>query len=146
MTAILGSAHVRRAATLLVLTAALVLGACLPSWAAYTEAVALPQMTVSTAVVAVPGNVSSSVRCTGNTATVTLNWTASTASGVSGYRPRIYLNAAYQDQPSVSSTTTTWQASIDVFYVNNYTVTFSVWTLTDYGWTAESARTVRIVC
>lgn len=146
MTAVTASTHFRRVATLTLLTAALVLGSCLPSWAAFTEAVQLPQMTVSTPSVAVPGPVTSSVRCTGNTATVTLSWTASTAPQVTGYRPRIYLNAAYQDQPTVSSSTTTWQGSIDVFYVNNYTMTFSVWTLTEYGWTAESARTVRILC
>ena len=38
----------RRAAILLLLTASLVLGAALPSWASFTDAVATPQMTIAT--------------------------------------------------------------------------------------------------
>ena len=135
----------RRAAVLLLLTAALVLGAALPSWAAFTDEVAVPQA-VSTATVAVPGTPSASATCGRNTATVSLSWNASTAPRVSGYLVRVYLNDAWQEVTTVGPTSTTWQGTTDTFYVDNYSMTMTVWTQTRYGWTAESARTARIVC
>jgi hypothetical protein len=66
---------------------------------------------------------------------------------VSGYRIRVHFGGgAYQDQTTLAPSVTTWNGSTDVYYVNNYTMTFTVWTLTDYGWTAESAHTARILC
>ena len=50
-----GATFFRRAVVLLLLTAGLVVGGAFPSWASFTDAVALPQMTVSTATLAVPG-------------------------------------------------------------------------------------------
>jgi hypothetical protein len=35
---------------------------------------------------------------------------------------------------------------MDDSYVINNTMSMSVWTLTQYGWTAESGRTGRIKC
>ena len=84
MTAVHSSSLVRRAAVLLLLTVGLVFGAALPSWASYTEAVALPQMTVSTPTLVVPGIPTARATCSGSTATVTVNWNASTAPRVSG--------------------------------------------------------------
>ena len=69
-----------------------------------------------------------------------------TAARVSGYRVRVYLGEAWQDQATVAGTATTWQGNADTFYVSNYTMTFTVSTLTEYGWTAESLRTARILC
>ena len=135
----------RRAVVLLLLTAGLVLGAAVPSWASFTDTVAVSQ-SVATAEVAVPGTVASRTTCSGNTATVTLNWNASAAPRVTGYRVRLYLGNAWQEVTNLSATATTWQGSIDTYYVDNYSTTFTVWTFTEYGWTAESARTARITC
>ena len=142
-----GRPGVRRTGVLLLLlTAAVVVGSSVPSWATYTDTAAV-STTVATATVAPPAGLRSSVqKCTGNSASVRLDWTASTSARVSGYRIRVHLGGAWQDQGTVGATTTTWQGAADRFYVDNYTMTFSVWTLTDYGWTAESARTERIVC
>ena len=31
-------------------------------------------------------------------------------------------------------------------YINSYVMTFTVWTLTPYGWTAESAHSAQVFC
>jgi hypothetical protein len=142
MTAV--SQFLRRAAVLLLLTAGLVLGGTLPSWASFTEAVALPQMTVSTPIVEAPGVPTARATCAGQTATVTVNWNASIAPRVSGYRVRLWLGAAWQDVTTVADTT--WTGNTSTTYVNGYVMTFTVWTLTQYGWTAESAHTARVLC
>ena len=134
----------RRVAVLLLLTLALVLGAALPSWASFTETVALPQLTVSTPTLEVPGVPTARATCSGGTATVTVNWNASTAPRVSGYKVRLWLGAAWQDVTTVTGTTRTGNTSTT--YVNGYVMTFSVFTLTPYGWTAESENTARVLC
>ena len=140
------STPVRRAAVLVLLVAGLLVGSSLPSWATYSDSAAVTT-TVATATVAPPTNLTSRTKCTGGDATVTLNWNASTSTRVSGYRVRVHFGGgAYQDQTTLAATATTWQGTTPDFYVNNYTMTFTVWTLTNYGWTAESAPTARILC
>lgn len=140
------STPVRRAAVLVLLVAGLLVGSSLPSWATYSDSAAVTT-TVATATVAPPTNLTSRTKCTGGDATVTLNWSASTSSRVSGYRIRVHFGGgAYQDQTTLAATATTWQGTTPDFYVNNYTMTVTVWTLTDYGWSAESAPTPRILC
>jgi hypothetical protein len=140
-----GATARRRAAVLVLLVAGLVFGSSLPSWAAFTDTTSV-SAAITTATVAPPANLTARTKCAGNTATVTLNWAASTAARVSGYRVRVYLGEAWQDQGTVAGTATTWQGNADTFYVSNYTMTFTVSTLTEYGWTAESLRTARIIC
>ena len=144
MTAVHSTSRLRRAAVLLLLTAGLVFGAALPSSASFTDRVTLPQTTVATAAVEVPGIPTAHATCAGGTATVTVNWNASTAPRVSGYRVRLWLGAAWQDVPTVTGTS--WTGSTSTAYVNNYVMTFTVWTLTPYGWTAESAHTAQVLC
>ena len=144
MTAVHSTSLVRRAAVLLLLTVGLVFGAALPSWASYTEAVALPQMTVSTPTLEVPGVPTARATCSGGTATVTVNWNASTAPRVSGYRVRLWLGAAWQDVTTVAGTS--WTGNTSTTFVNGYVMTFTVGTVTPYGWTAESAHTAQVLC
>ena len=144
MTAVQSRSLVRRAVVLLLLTAGLVLGAALPSWASFIDAVALPQTTVATATLEVPGVPTARATCSGSTASVTVNWTASTAPRVSGYRVRLWLGNAWQDVTTVTGTT--WTGNTSTTYVNGYVMTFTVWTLTPYGWTAESAHTAQVLC
>ena len=134
----------RRAAVLLLLTAALILGAAFPSWASFTDGVALPQTTVSTATLEVPGDPTGRATCAGSTATVTVNWNASTAPRVSGYKVRLWLGNAWQDAATVTGTT--WTGTTSTTYVTGYVMTFTVWTVTPYGWTAESTHSARVVC
>jgi hypothetical protein len=144
MTAVQRPSLARRAAVLLLLTAGLVLGATLPSWASLTDSVVLPQATVSTATLAVPGVPTGRATCSGGTATVTVTWTASSAPRVSGYRVRLWLGNAWQDVTTVTGTT--WTGSTSTTYVNGYVMTFTVWTQTPYGWTAESAHSAQVLC
>lgn len=140
-----GAQPIRRAAVLVLLVAGLVVGPTLPSWATFDDRTAV-STTIATETVAPVTNLTASAKCTGSSATVTLKWTLSPTPRVSGYGIRVYLNNAYQDQAVVSPTGTTWQGTTDRYYVDNYTMTFTVWTLTDYGWMKETARTPRIVC
>ena len=144
MTAVQNPSLARRAAVLLLLTAGLVLGAALPSWASFTDAVAVPTTTVATATLEVPGVPTGRATCSGSTATVTVNWTDSTAPRVSGYRVRLWLGNAWQDAATVTGTS--WTGNTSTTFVNGYVMTFTVWTLTPYGWTAESAHTAQVLC
>jgi hypothetical protein len=134
---------VRRAVVLLLLTAGLVYGVALPSWASYTDSVAV-QTTVSSATVEVPGIPTARATCSGGSATITVNWNASTAPRVSGYRVRLWLGNAWQDVATV--TALTWTGSTSTAYLTNYVMTFTVWTQTPYGWTAESAHSAQVFC
>jgi hypothetical protein len=138
------STLIRRATVLLLLTAGLFFGAALPSWASFTDSVATPQMTISTPTLQVPGTPTARATCTTTTATITLNWNASTAPRVSGYRVRLWLGAAWQDVTTVTGTS--WTGNTQTFYVTDKVMTFTVFTMTPYGWTAESTPTARVVC
>ena len=134
----------RRAAVLLLLTVGLVVGAAIPSWASFTDAVALPTLTASTPIVEVQGAMPVRATCSGSNATVSLSWNASAAPRVSGYKVRYWLGAAWQDVATVG--TTTWTGNTSTSYVTGYVMTFTVFTQTPYGWTAESQNTARVLC
>jgi predicted ribosomally synthesized peptide with SipW-like signal peptide len=142
MNAVSSPSLARRAAVLLLLAAGLVLGAALPSWASFTDSVAV-QTTVTTADLEVPAPTARAT-CSGGTAAVTVNWNASTAPRVSGYKVRLWLGAAWQDTGTVTGTT--WSGNTSTTYVNGYVMTFTVFTLTPYGWTAESAHSAQVFC
>jgi hypothetical protein len=101
-------------------------------------------MTIATADLQVPGVPTARATCSGGTAAVTVNWNASTAPRVSGYKVRLWLGAAWQDVTTVAGTT--WSGNTSTTYVNGYVMTFTVFTQTPYGWTAESAHTAQVLC
>jgi hypothetical protein len=144
MTAVQRPSLLRRAAVLVLLTAGLVVGAALPSWASFTDSAASPQSTVSTATLQVPGTPTARATCVTGTASLSVSWNASTAPRVSGYKVRLWLGGAWQEAGTVA--TTTWTGKTSTSYVTDYVMTFAVWTLTPYGWTAESTRSARVVC
>ena len=143
MTAVQSLSLARRAAVLLLLTAGLVFGAALPSWASFTEAVAV-KTTVTTPTVEVPGIPTARATCSGGTATVTMNWNASAAPRVSGYRVRLWLGNAWQDAATVTGLT--WTGTTSTTFVSGYVMTFTIGTQTSYGWTAESVHTAQVLC
>lgn len=140
-----GANAIRRAAIVVLVSAGLLVGSSFPSWATFGDTTAV-NTTVATASVAPPGNLTAKTSCRSGTMTVTLNWTASTSARVSGYLVRLYLGEAWQDQATLGKAATTWQGSAGTIYSTNYVMTFTVSTLTEYGWTTESPRTVRLVC
>jgi hypothetical protein len=141
-----GATAIRRAAILVLLVAGLIIGSSLPSWATFADE-ATVGTTVETGTVAPPTNLTAGWTCAPTTATITLNWAPSTSARVSGYRLRVHFGGgAYQDQAPLGPGAVTWTGTTNRANVTNYTMTFTVWTLTAYGWSAESAHTQRIVC
>ena len=41
---------------------------------------------------------------------------------------------------------TSWTGNTSTTFVNGYVMTFTVGTVTPYGWTAESAHTAQVLC
>ena len=119
-------------------------------------------LTTSTVTVAAPTSVTGSARCwttnwsytnngvttSGTTTTMraTVSWTASKTRGASGYD----ITAHFADGTSypiatVGAGTTSVTQDVDGSY-SNQNVRVSVTTLTNYGWTAQSAKTGAIRC
>jgi hypothetical protein len=72
-----------------------------------------------------------------------LNWTASTSPGVSGYR--VNVRTGDHMVPMGTVTGTAISGSEDARYTA-YGLSLSVTTLTSYGWTAESVATRPLTC
>ena len=83
--------------------------------------------------------------CTADGLEVHLSWTRSTTARVSSYRVKASTFFGYITVPigSVAADRTTFVAQMGD---NDLGYSFSVTTLTDYGWTAESAQTGTIRC
>jgi hypothetical protein len=111
-----------------------------PAQAGFDAKLVMPPVSISTVTVAAPGNLTAQlVDCNwGRTQDVRLNWTASATARVSGYRVTVFdRSGATLATAQVSSTTTSATVSGD----NLSTLTYSVTTLTAYGWTAATPRT-----
>ena len=138
---------IRRSLLLAALTLAVVLGGSLvPAQASFSDAAAV-KTGVATGTVAPATNVAGSVSCGGRWATVTVNWTKSTAPKVTGYVVKGYWSdGLVETMATVGPSGTTASKDVDVIFLKNYTVTLRVTTLTSYDWTAESAPTAVLSC
>ena len=117
--------------------------------AAFSKTLTVPPATITTATVQ-PVSALSTVgsTCSNGTLALHLSWAKSTTPRISGYRVRMYTNVGVNwALGTVSAGSTSYDASVSV-HVNNYPTTyqFTVTTLTDYGWTTESARTGALPC
>jgi len=131
----------RRGVLLLALAVATVLGLTVtPAQAAFTAQVTLPTSTIGTVTVTAPTNVQANSFCTSWLSLATISWGASDARDVTGYRITAYRNGT----PTVLGTTT--DTSTTTLIGNGTTYSFSVTTLTSYGWTADSTKTGTIRC
>ena len=79
-------------------------------------------------------------------ATMSVTWQPSTAPRVSGYRITVYYSDGFVQTAPAAATATSWSVQPDLYNVTAYSVRFSVTTLTDYGWTAESPLTGSFKC
>ena len=145
------AARTRRAVAAAVIPVAVVLAVLLafagPAAATFAVTEALPSMTVSTETVAPPTDVTAVVgSCSnGRWRSITVSWNPSASRGVSGYRVDAHRDdgsTVTVEETSATSTTTT----LDKLSPGSTTVTFTVRTLTTYGWTAESAPTGSLTC
>jgi archaellum component FlaG (FlaF/FlaG flagellin family) len=133
----------RRALVLIALVAGVLFASGAAAQASYSDTakVTATPMTVSTATVAAPGAGPGSITCRTSTATMALTWTASTSARVNGYRVTVYFSDGYSQTVQMTASDTSWSQVIALYNVTAYSVRYSVTTLTDYGWTKESAST-----
>src|SRR5215204_2887700 len=125
---------IRRIPAVLALTLAVMIGASIPATASYSDSASVnPTITV--------GNLT----C-GRPATMSMTWTKSTSTRISGYEVAVYFSDGFVQRVQLGSTATSWSATIDAYYVTAFSIQYSITTKTDYGWTKESPRTASFQC
>ena len=138
------------------LAAVVIAGATPPASATYAGTAAVPTTTIATATVAAPTQVEAKATCetvvnptTGavtSTVHAKIEWHRSDSRGVSGYRVTAHLNNG------ASYVLAQTDARADEVFDSGpqsdlaYQPTFSITTLTTYGWTAVSARSGVLTC
>ena len=133
---------IKRFLTVLGLAVSVVVGSSIPAGAAFSDTAAVPTVSLSTATVAAPGNVVGTLTCGGrNDSTMKVTWTHSDTDRKSGYRVTVYFSDGFTSTRDVAATTTSWSAPITTYNVTAYSIRYSVTTLTEYGWSTESAKT-----
>jgi hypothetical protein len=139
---------IRRGLLVLGLTVATFAGAAgstAPASATFADSAAVSTST-STETVAPPTDVVGKLTCGRPSATMSATWKLSTSARVSGYLVSVYFSDGFVQTEQVSSTATSWSASIDPYWVTMYSVRYSVTTQTDYKWTKESPLTGSFQC
>jgi hypothetical protein len=136
----------RRTAVLIALTVGVVTGASVPAWATYSDS-ATVSTTIATTAVAAPSSMSITGRCQGWWYDFTISWPASTtARGVTGYRLNAYLNNGMTYLVGeTDAATRTMSMTVDSSNLS-LQPRITVTTLTNYGWTAESAKSAALTC
>jgi len=138
----------RRSTLLALITLATVLGPTGPAHATFDNTTTTTA-TIGTATVAPPTAVTAQMTsCSSSrTQTVQLTWAPSTSARVSGYTIAVLGSAGNTlGTGQAGSTSTSTTISLDKLDVDPSTLTFSVTTLTDYGWTATSPRKAPLPC
>jgi hypothetical protein len=135
---------IRRGLILLGLTVAVIIGASVPASATFSEAIQV-KTTIATTTVAAPTNVVGKLTC-GRPATMSATWTQSTTARVSGYRVSVYFSDGFVQTVDLGPAATSWSITIDPYYVTAYSIQYSLTTVTNYGWSKESPRTVAFQC
>jgi hypothetical protein len=140
---------IRRTLAVVTLTIAAILATTAPAVASFGKARALPTMTISTGTVTAPANVSALLAsCSnGRWMSVTVSWDPSASPKVSGYTVKAYRSdGQVSTVAQTNATTTTADTTVDKLSAGSTSVTFTVTTLTSYGWTAESSRSGQMTC
>ena len=141
--------RLRRSAALTLIALTTVLGLTTGTAAATYNATATMTAAVGTATVAAPATVTAQMTSCSSSRTqyVQLTWTPSTSARVSGYTVAV-LNSAGSTLATgqVGPSTTSTVVTIDKQTYNPSALTYSVTTLTDYGWTATSPRKAALPC
>jgi hypothetical protein len=149
--------RIRRAAVLLSIAAAVLLGGAFPADAQFSNSAALPTMAITSVNVAAPTGLSTAgTKCTSTfdattgITTTTLNarisWNASASRGVSGYLvTAVFSDGTRYPAAQTNAATTTVTGDFDAAYATQ-NIRVTVTTLTSYGWTKESALSGVIKC
>jgi hypothetical protein len=138
----------RRILTLAALVTAVFLSSGAAAQASFADSVNVTAspMSISTATVAAPAAGPGSLTCGRSSATMGLTWTKSTSPRVSGYRVTVYFSDGYAQTVDKAATDTSWSQAITLYNVTAYAVRYTVSTVTDFGWTAESTSTGWFQC
>ena len=132
----------KRFLTVLGLAVSVVVGSSIPASATFSETTAVPTMSLATATVAAPGDVVGALACGGRSdSTMSVTWTHSSAARISGYRITVEFSDGFLSTRDVAASATSWSATITTYNVTQYAIRYSVTTLTEYGWSTESAKT-----
>jgi len=140
--------RVRRTAGTTLVALTIVIGLGVPAQATFARQRALPQTSVVTATVAPPTNVAAQVASCSNSRwmTVTVSWSPSTSSRVTGYVIKAYRgDGQVTTVGQTDAVTSSTQVSMDKFNTGLTSAAFTV-TATLAGWTAESASSATITC
>ena len=130
---------------LTVATFAGTVGSTAPAQATFSDSGAV-STSISTATVAAPTNVVGKLTCGRSSSTMSATWTQSTSARISGQQLKVYFSDGFVQTVELSATATSWSASIDTYYVTQYSVRYSVTAKTDYGWFTESPQTGSFSC
>jgi hypothetical protein len=134
----------RRSALLIAVAVTTVVGLTAnPAQAAFTARTTTVPATVGTASILPPGNVQVGAYCGDWLSLASISWTRSTSRDVTGYTVKAYRS---NGNASVLTTTNGTSTSATTLLANGTTYSFSVTTVTAYGWTAESTKTGTIRC
>jgi hypothetical protein len=140
----------RRSALLLAIAIATVTGLTTgTAQAAFADTTTPTTLTIGTTTVTPPATVTARLTsCSASrTQYVQVTWTASTSARVSGYTVTVLTSAGGTlATGQVGPTATSVTITVDRLAYDASTLTFSVTTLTDYGWTATSARKAALPC
>ncbi len=131
----------RRILVLIALVAGVLFASGAAAQASFSEKITTPPVSIATGPVAAPAADAGSLACRTSSATMGLNWSASTSARVTGYLVKVYFSDGYVQTVQKAATDTAWSQAITLYNVTAYSVRYTVTTQTDYGWTAESAST-----
>lgn len=119
-----------------------------PASAAFSASVSMPVVEIGTAVLAAPGNVTAEgTSCRGTAVTVRVSWTQSDSPRVSGYLVTVQVSTGESfSVPTDDATTSVEQRFTRPNAATHPSLTATVTTVTDYGWTKESPQTASVTC
>jgi hypothetical protein len=128
----------QRLLTTLGLALAVVIGTSIPASASFGDTAALPSMAVGTAMIAAPTQVEAKLLCTTTPRTLKVEWWRSASRGVTGYLITVHPTSGAPYQLATGVTDETYLTADDALISSN--PSFTITTLTSYGWTATSAK------
>ena len=140
---------IRRSMLLMGLTVAAVfgsLGPAHPAQAAFSDTVTAASTSIGTTTVAAPTDVTGSLVCTRQDATLSATWTLSTSTRVSGYLVSVVFSDGYVQTVQMGPADTSWSTAMSLYNATTYSMHITVTTQTDYGWTAVSLPTQEMQC
>ncbi len=136
----------RRVAAVLGLAFGVVVGGSIPASAGFGDTVRVGT-TLTTQLVAAPGDVSGAVVCTEPDSVFSLGWTRSSTPRVVAYRVTLHHSDGSIVSRDVPASQSSWTTTVPNHRLKQgSSFRASVTTLTDYGWSTQSPLTGSFTC